>query len=45
MLRRLRARGASNIRRGPRQQMLTNPAGLTARQLDVLRLLAEGGAD
>jgi DNA-binding CsgD family transcriptional regulator len=43
--RRLRARGARNIRRGPRQQTLRNPAGLTARQLDVLRLLAEGAPD
>jgi DNA-binding NarL/FixJ family response regulator len=43
--RRLRARGARNIRRGPRQQTLRNPAGLTARQLDVLRLLAEGVPD
>jgi DNA-binding CsgD family transcriptional regulator len=43
--RRLRARGARNIRRGPRQRTLTNPAGLTARQLDVLRLLAHGASN
>jgi DNA-binding CsgD family transcriptional regulator len=43
--RRLRARGARNIRRGPRRQTLKNPAGLTPRELDVLRLLAEGASN
>ena len=43
--RRLRARGARNIRRGPYSQTRANPAGLTARQLDVLRLLAQGATD
>jgi DNA-binding CsgD family transcriptional regulator len=43
--RRLRTRGARNIPRGPHQQTRANPAGLTARELDVLRLLAEGAPD
>lgn len=43
--RRLRARGARNIRRGPRRQTRANPAGLTGRQLEVLRLLARGATD
>ena len=43
--RRLRVRGARNIRRGPHPQTRANPAGLTARQLDVLRLLAGGASD
>jgi DNA-binding NarL/FixJ family response regulator len=43
--RRLRERGARNIRRGPRQPTRANPAGLTARQLDVLRLVMEGATD
>jgi DNA-binding CsgD family transcriptional regulator len=43
--RRLRARGARNIPRGPHPQTRANPAGLTARQLDVLRLLAEGASN
>lgn len=37
----LRRRGV-RAPRGPRQATATNPAGLTARQLDVLLLLAEG---
>jgi DNA-binding NarL/FixJ family response regulator len=41
----LRARGARNIRRGPRAHARANPAGLTARQLEVLRLLAQGATD
>ncbi|HKE78745.1 MAG TPA: LuxR C-terminal-related transcriptional regulator [Solirubrobacteraceae bacterium] len=43
--RRLRERGARNIRHGPRRKTLANPAGLTPRQLDVLRLLAEGASN
>jgi DNA-binding NarL/FixJ family response regulator len=38
---RLRASGAP-VPRGPRAQTRANPAGLTARQLAVLRLLREG---
>ena len=40
--RRLRALGARNIPRGPRHATRRNPAGLTARELDVLALVAEG---
>lgn len=40
--RRLRQRGARGLRRGPRPRTLTNPAGLTARELDVLPLIVEG---
>jgi DNA-binding CsgD family transcriptional regulator/tetratricopeptide (TPR) repeat protein len=40
--RRLRERGARGLRRGPRAITRQNPAGLTARELDVLTLLAEG---
>jgi DNA-binding CsgD family transcriptional regulator len=40
--RRLRERGARDVRRGPRASTQTNPAGLTARQLEVLGLLAQG---
>jgi DNA-binding CsgD family transcriptional regulator len=40
--RRLRERGARGIPRGPRRQTRANPAGLTARELEVLALLAEG---
>jgi DNA-binding CsgD family transcriptional regulator len=39
---RLRALGATRIPRGPRGETRVNPAGLTARQIDVLRLLGEG---
>ena len=40
--RRLRDRGVSRVPRGPRPQTRRNPAGLTARELSVLALLAEG---
>jgi DNA-binding CsgD family transcriptional regulator/tetratricopeptide (TPR) repeat protein len=42
MARRLRALGARGVPRGPRPSTRENPAGLTARELDVLVLLAEG---
>ncbi|MDF2573617.1 MAG: LuxR family transcriptional regulator [Agromyces sp.] len=38
----LRDRGARNIPRGPSSPTRSNPAGLTGRQVDVLRLVAEG---
>ncbi len=38
----LRRRGVTGVPRGPRRSTATNAAGLTARQLEVLRLLAEG---
>ncbi|HEX4746696.1 MAG TPA: AAA family ATPase [Gaiellaceae bacterium] len=40
--RRLRERGARDIRRGPRAATRVNPAQLTAREVDVLQLVAEG---
>ena len=40
--RRLRELGVDRIPHGRRQTTRTNPAGLTSRQVDVLRLLAEG---
>jgi DNA-binding CsgD family transcriptional regulator/tetratricopeptide (TPR) repeat protein len=40
--RRLRALGATRIPRGPRGETKVNPAGLTARQIDVLRLVGKG---
>jgi DNA-binding CsgD family transcriptional regulator/tetratricopeptide (TPR) repeat protein len=40
--RRLRERGVRGIPRGPRPRTRENPAGLTARELDVLALVAEG---
>jgi DNA-binding CsgD family transcriptional regulator len=40
--RRLRARGARGLPRGPRRVTRDNPANLTARQVEVLALLAEG---
>ena len=40
--RRLRQRGARRLPRGPRPQTRANPAGLTARELEVLPLVAEG---
>jgi DNA-binding CsgD family transcriptional regulator len=40
--RRLRALGERQLRRGPRRQTRENPAGLTARELEVLPFLAEG---
>jgi DNA-binding CsgD family transcriptional regulator len=39
---RLRERGATRLRRGPRAGTRQNPAGLTARELEVLVLAAEG---
>jgi ATP/maltotriose-dependent transcriptional regulator MalT len=39
---RLRKRGISGVPRGPRRTTSANAASLTARQLDVLTLLAEG---
>ncbi len=39
---RLRERGARGLPRGPRARTRANPDGLTARELDVLPLLAEG---
>lgn len=40
--RRLRERGVRGIPRGPRARTRENPAGLTARELEVLALLADG---
>jgi DNA-binding CsgD family transcriptional regulator len=40
--RRLRALGETRIPRGPRDETRVHPAGLTARQVDVLRLLGQG---
>ena len=40
--RRLRERGVRGIARGPRQSTRRNPANLTARELDVLALVADG---
>ena len=40
--RRLRERGASGLPRGPRAPTRRNPANLTARELEVLALVAEG---
>jgi DNA-binding CsgD family transcriptional regulator/tetratricopeptide (TPR) repeat protein len=40
--RRLRERGVRRVPRGPRPRTRENPAGLTARELEVLALLAEG---
>jgi DNA-binding NarL/FixJ family response regulator len=40
--RRLRAMGARGIPRGPRPTTRANPAGLTDREVDVLRLLVDG---
>src|SRR5262249_28181233 len=40
--RRLRERGARGVARGPRASTRENPANLTARELDVLALVAEG---
>jgi DNA-binding CsgD family transcriptional regulator len=40
--RRLRERGARSLPRGPRPSTRENPAGLTPRELEVLRLLAQG---
>lgn len=38
----LRDLGVERVPRGPRKTTLSNPAGLTARQLEVLRLMADG---
>ena len=40
--RRLRERGARGLPRGPRAATQKNPAGLTARELEVLELVAQG---
>jgi DNA-binding CsgD family transcriptional regulator len=40
--RRLRELGERGVPRGPRPRTRANPAGLTARELEVLRLLVEG---
>lgn len=42
---RMQARGARRIPRGPRPVTAANPAGLTARQLDVLALLVQGATN
>lgn len=39
---RLRAMGVRSVPRGPQRRTRAHPAGLTARQADVLELLAEG---
>jgi DNA-binding NarL/FixJ family response regulator len=41
----MRAVGVSRVPRGPQAATRANPAGLTARQLDVLELLREGLTD
>jgi DNA-binding NarL/FixJ family response regulator len=41
----LRELGARGLRRGPRAATRENPAGLTARELEVLELLAAGLRD
>jgi class 3 adenylate cyclase/DNA-binding CsgD family transcriptional regulator len=40
--RRLRERGVRGVRRGPRATTKANPAQLTGREIEVLRLVAEG---
>jgi DNA-binding CsgD family transcriptional regulator len=40
--RRLRERGVQQVPRGPRRTTRANPAGLTAREVEVVGLLAEG---
>ena len=40
--RRLRERGIRGVPRGPRRRTRENPAGLTARELEVLTLLGDG---
>jgi DNA-binding NarL/FixJ family response regulator len=39
---RLRSRGARGLPRGPRPRTRDNPANLTARELEILALVAEG---
>jgi DNA-binding CsgD family transcriptional regulator/tetratricopeptide (TPR) repeat protein len=41
----LRAVGADNIPRRPTSETMSNPAALTKRQLEVLRLIAEGSSN
>jgi ATP/maltotriose-dependent transcriptional regulator MalT len=43
--RRLRAQGRKGVPRGPQPATRADPAGLTARQLDVLELIGEGLTD
>ncbi len=43
--RQLRRRGNQRVPRGPTRATAANPAGLTGRQVEVLRLLAEGLTD
>jgi len=43
--RRLRERGARGVARGPRASTRAHPAGLTAREVEVLRLVAQGLRD
>ena len=43
--RRLRGQGIKGVPRGPQAATRANPAGLTARQLDVLELVREGLTD
>jgi DNA-binding CsgD family transcriptional regulator len=43
--RRLRAQGRKGVPRGPQPATRANPAGLTARQVDVLELIGEGLTD
>ena len=43
--RRLRVRGARGLPRGPRPATRENPAHLTARQREVLELVAEGAGN
>jgi DNA-binding CsgD family transcriptional regulator len=43
--RRLRERGARGVPRGPRASTQSNPANLTAREVEVLALVAEGLAN
>jgi DNA-binding NarL/FixJ family response regulator len=38
----MREAGARNLPRGPREQTTRNPGQLTAREMEVLGLLAEG---
>jgi DNA-binding NarL/FixJ family response regulator len=40
--RKLRVRGVRDIARGPRRATRAHPAGLTARELDVLALVVDG---
>ena len=41
-MRRLRELGVHDVRRGPRPSTRTNAAGLTAREREILALVAEG---